>query len=157
MVAAASSAAAAPHPLSQQNKHTLNPQLSAAAAVSAAFQPQAAVVTAAAPSAHGSSLFTFTRPRSYSSSSASSMGATQLASLSLVDHLDMARPAHEEPGRGATIVTTAGHQRSILVQHKVQHKAQPAVTQMQHHSPSNGQSRNSAISLPITIAPSAVS
>ena len=153
MVAAASSAAAAPHPLSQQNKHTLNPQLSAAAAVSAAFQPQAAVVTAAAPSAHGSSLFTFTRPRSYSSSSASSMGATQLASLSLVDHLDMARPAHEEPGRGATIVTTAGHQRSILVQHK----AQPVVTQMQHHSPSNGQSRNSAISLPITIAPSAVS
>ena len=151
MVAAASSAAAAPHPLSQQKQHTLYPQLSAAAAVSAAFQPQAAVVTA--PSAHGSSLFTFTRPRSYSSSSASSMGATQLASLSLVDHLDMARPAHEEPGRGATIVTTAGHQRSILVQHK----AQPVVTQMQHHSPSNGQSRNSAISLPITIAPSAVS
>lgn len=75
------------------------------------------------------------RARSYSSSDSS---ASQLATLSLVDHLDMARPAHEDPGRGAIT------QRSILV-------------------PSSSSSllamrpRESAISMPITIAPSAVS
>ena len=77
------------------------------------------------------------RARSYSSSSASS-SVSHLASLSLVDHLDMARPAHEDPGRGAI----AAH-RSILVQ-----KPSSLIAMRR---PDN------AVSMPITIAPSAVS
>jgi len=85
------------------------------------------------------------RARSYSSSSASS-SVSQLASLSLVDHLDMARPAHEDPGRGAIA------QRSILV-----HQKQPATTTGTSSLITMRTTRdtNNAISMPITIAPSA--
>ena len=85
------------------------------------------------------------RARSYSSSSASS----QLASLSLVDHLDMARPAHEDPGRGAVA------QRSILVQ-KTNQSSNGAGQQSQLITMRSPRGDTAAISMPITIAPSAV-
>ena len=118
------------------------------------FQFGSAAAAAAAP---GTTLFTFTRPRSYSSSSASSMGASQLASLSLVDHLDMARPAHEDPGRGAVLAAAAAAaQRSILVT-TTTGQTRSVTTGLAVHTTSPQARNTSAISMPITIAPSAVS
>ena len=101
--------------------------------------------------------FTSSRARSYSSSDSTS-SSKQLATLSLADHLDMARPAHEDPGRGAIIISTTSNSstfarapRSILVPSS-------------RHS--SGGSNNSSsllmrspdpLTMPITIAPSAVS
>jgi len=107
--------------------------------------------------------FSFTNPsraRSYSSSDSNST-AKHLATLSLADHLDMARPAHEDPGRGAIAISTTASPlgqgmrapRSILV------------SSSRHSSGSSGTNSSSLlmrsppdpITMPITIAPSAVS
>ena len=101
------------------------------------------------------SIFAPSRARSYSSSDSTS-SAKKLATLSLADHVDMARPAHEDPGRGAIVISTtlnssvARAPRSILVPSS-------------RHS-SGGSNNNSSllmrspdpITMPITIAPSAV-
>ena len=101
------------------------------------------------------SIFAPSRARSYSSSDSTS-SAKKMATLSLADHVDMARPAHEDPGRGAIVISTtlnssvARAPRSILVPSS-------------RHS-SGGSNNNSSllmrspdpITMPITIAPSAV-
>ena len=139
--------------------------MAAVAAAAAAAQAKPLVTSSqpfqfgsAAAAAPGTTLFTFTRPRSYSSSSASSMGASQLASLSLVDHLDMARPAHEDPGRGAVLAAAAAAaaQRSILVT-TTTGQTRSVTTGLAVHTTSPQARNTSAISMPITIAPSAVS
>ena len=102
------------------------------------------------------SIFAPSRARSYSSSD-STRSSKQLATLSLADHLDMARPAHEDPGRGAIVISTtlnssaiARAPRSILV------------PSSRHSSGGNNNSSSllmrspDPLTMPITIAPSAV-
>ena len=101
-------------------------------------------------------IFAPSRARSYSSSDSTS-SSKQLATLSLADHLDMARPAHEDPGRGAIVISTtlnssaiARAPRSILV------------PSSRHSSGGNNNSSSllmrspDPLTMPITIAPSAV-
>ena len=101
-------------------------------------------------------IFAPSRARSYSSSD-SSTSAKKLATLSLADHLDMARPAHEDPGRGAIIISTtlssnvARAPRSILVP-----SSRHSSGGSSNHSSSLLMRSPDPITMPITIAPSAV-
>ena len=104
-------------------------------------------------------LFAPSRARSYSSSDSTS-SAKHLATLSLADHLDMARPAHEDPGRGAIVISAAAPNSSSFAR-----APRSILVPSSRHS--SGGSNNSSsllmraapdpITLPITIAPSAVS
>ena len=101
-------------------------------------------------------IFAPSRARSYSSSDSTS-SAKQLATLSLADHLDMARPAHEDPGRGAIVISTNFNSSSVA-------RAPRSILVPSSRHSSGGSNNSSSllmrspdpITMPITIAPSAV-
>lgn len=100
-------------------------------------------------------IFAPSRARSYSSSDSTS-SAKQLATLSLADHLDMARPAHEDPGRGAIVISTNFNSSSVA-------RAPRSILVPSSRHSSGGSNNSSSllmrspdpITMPITIAPSA--
>ena len=91
-----------------------------------------------------------------------------MANLSLADHLDMARPAHEDPGfpvSSSTLLAASGFRNKIRSFSGNSNKSSLLINQYHHHhhgqhGPSGGglgSGGPASLTTPITIAPSMVS
>ena len=96
--------------------------------------------------------------------------ASQMANLSLADHLDMARPAHEDPGfpvSSSTLLAASGFRNKIRSFSGNSNKSSLLINQYHHHhhghygvgggGGSLGSGGPASLTTPITIAPSMVS
>lgn len=93
--------------------------------------------------------------------------ASQMANLSLADHLDMARPAHEDPGfpvSSSTLLAASGFRNKIRSFSGNSNKSSLLINQYHHHhhghygvgggGGSLGSGGPASLTTPITIAPS---
>lgn len=94
--------------------------------------------------------------------------ASQMANLSLADHLDMARPAHEDPGfpvSSSTLLAASGFRNKIRSFSGNSNKSSLLINQYHHHHHGHhgasggglGSGGPASLTTPITIAPSMVS
>ena len=94
--------------------------------------------------------------------------ASQMANLSLADHLDMARPAHEDPGfpvSSSTLLAASGFRNKIRSFSGNSNKSSLLINQYHHHHYGHhgasggglGSGGPASLTTPITIAPSMVS
>ena len=85
--------------------------------------------------------------------------ASQMANLSLADHLDMARPAHEDPGfplSSSTLLAATGFRNKIR-SFSGNNKSSLLINQYQQGGGIPGSGGPASLTTPITIAPSVVS
>ena len=86
--------------------------------------------------------------------------ASQMANLSLADHLDMARPAHEDPGfplSSSTLMAATGFRNKIR-SFSGNNKSSLLINQYQQNSSGiAGSAGPASLTTAITIAPSVVS
>lgn len=91
--------------------------------------------------------------------------ASQMANLSLADHLDMARPAHEDPGfpvSSSTLLAASGFRNKIRSFSGNSNKSSLLINQYHHHHHGQhgasggglGSGGPASLTTPITIAPS---
>jgi len=91
--------------------------------------------------------------------------ASQMANLSLADHLDMARPAHEDPGfpvSSSTLLAASGFRNKIRSFSGNSNKSSLLINQYHHHHYGHhgasggglGSGGPASLTTPITIAPS---